>query len=77
MREALDSGGTVQLAGRFDTLVAAVDKAHELARPGGVVLLSPGCASFGMFANEFDRGEQFKAIVMAMIGDVANNREVA
>jgi len=68
VREALDSGGAVQLAGRFDTLVAAVDKAHELAKPGGAVLLSPGCASFGMFANEFDRGEQFKAIVMAMMG---------
>ncbi|MCK9360912.1 UDP-N-acetylmuramoyl-L-alanine--D-glutamate ligase [Patescibacteria group bacterium] len=32
---------------------------------GDVVLLSPGCASFGLFKNEFDRGEQFKKLVKA------------
>lgn len=37
----------------------AVEKARQLANPGDVVLLSPACASFGMFKNEFDRGEQF------------------
>lgn len=30
---------------------------------GDVVLLSPGAASFGLFKNEFDRGEQFKKLV--------------
>jgi len=33
------------------------------AQPGGAVLLSPGCASFGMFRNEFHRGEAFRQIV--------------
>lgn len=33
------------------------------ASRGDVVLLSPGAASFGLFKNEFDRGEQFKKLV--------------
>jgi UDP-N-acetylmuramoylalanine--D-glutamate ligase len=51
------------IAGRFNDLRAAVRAAQDIARPGDTVLLSPGCASFGMFANEFERGERFKAIV--------------
>jgi UDP-N-acetylmuramoylalanine--D-glutamate ligase len=43
-----------------------VHYAATLAAPGDVVLLSPGCASFGMFANEFDRGDQFNAIVWSL-----------
>jgi len=31
-----------------------------------VVLLSPGAASFGMFKNEFDRGEKFKKIINSL-----------
>jgi len=38
-------------------------KAAELAQPGGVVLLSPAAASFGLFKNYADRGEQFIAAV--------------
>ncbi len=34
-----------------------------LVKRGDVVLLSPGCASFGLFTNEFDRGEQFCKLV--------------
>ncbi len=37
----------------------AVKKASELAEKGDVVLLSPGAASFNLFKNEFDRGNQF------------------
>jgi UDP-N-acetylmuramoylalanine--D-glutamate ligase len=33
------------------------------ASKGDVVLLSPGCASFGQFKNEFDRGDQFNLLV--------------
>ena len=41
----------------------AVRKAAELAQSGDVVLLSPCCASFDLFKNYEDRGEQFKAAV--------------
>ena len=52
--------------GPFDSLAAAIEAALALARPGGAVLFSPGCASFGMFLNEFDRGARFKRIVTEM-----------
>lgn len=48
----------------FDRFDAAVMKAREEAQPGDIVLLSPGAASFGMFANEFQRGDKFREIVM-------------
>lgn len=37
----------------------AVEVARSVAEPGDVILLSPGAASFGIFTNEFDRGEKF------------------
>ena len=41
----------------------AVKKAASLVKKGGIVLLSPGCASFGLFKHEFDRGEKFNEAV--------------
>jgi len=38
----------------------AVKIANKQAKKGDIVLLSPGCASFGLFKHEFDRGEKFK-----------------
>ena len=52
------SGKTVQ---GCETMSAAVAAARNLAQRGDVVLLSPGCSSFDMFANYADRGERFKA----------------
>jgi UDP-N-acetylmuramoylalanine--D-glutamate ligase len=49
--------------GPFDSLDEAARTAVALAVSGSAVLFSPGCTSFGMFANEFDRGRQFKAAV--------------
>jgi UDP-N-acetylmuramoylalanine--D-glutamate ligase len=47
-------------------LETAVLSALEQADSGDVVLLSPGCASFGMFRNEFDRGDQFRRLVQEL-----------
>jgi UDP-N-acetylmuramoylalanine--D-glutamate ligase len=45
------------------TLKAAVERAFHTARPGDIVLLSPGCASFDEFANYKERGNYFKKMV--------------
>ena len=46
----------------------AVELAGGLARPGGVVLLSPAYKSFDMFKDYEDRGRRFKAAVQARFG---------
>lgn len=52
------------------TVVETMDKALEMARiaaeAGDVILLSPGAASFGLFANEFDRGNKFREAVNSL-----------
>jgi len=52
------AGGKVSLSGARN-MKDAVKEALAHAKKGDVVLLSPGCASFGAFKNEFDRGERF------------------
>jgi len=49
-----------------NTIKDAIREAGQLAGDGDVVLLSPACASFDLFKNYMDRGDQFKAIVMSL-----------
>ena len=51
------------LRGVFDTFDGAMDAAVALTRPEDTLLFSPGFTSFGMFLNEFDRGDKFIAYV--------------
>lgn len=51
---------------KVDTFEAAVNRAAADARPGDVVLLSPGCASYGMFNNFVERGRRFRQLVQAI-----------
>ena len=73
----LDGTATAALAasierhgGRVGATVAsmaeAVDRAACTASSEEVVLLAPGCASFGLFRDEFDRGQRFRDAVAAL-----------
>ncbi len=48
------------------SLKSAIEEACTIAQSGDVVLLSPACASFDLFKNYIDRGDQFRAAVMAI-----------
>ncbi len=50
----------------FETFDEAVLTAARLAEPGYAVLLSPACASWGMFKNYEERGDKFKEIVNSL-----------
>ncbi|HKP52156.1 MAG TPA: UDP-N-acetylmuramoyl-L-alanine--D-glutamate ligase [Chloroflexia bacterium] len=63
-RQLREAGANV--IGRYDDFEAAIRAAWRAAPDGGSVLLSPGTASFGMFNNEFHRGELFRAIVASL-----------
>lgn len=53
----------------LDSLLAAVQRAKNIAVAGDAVLLSPGCASFDMFTSYAHRGEVFKDAVLEIQGD--------
>ena len=55
-----------------DSMDAAVETGASLAEPGDVVLLSPACASFDMFANYQQRGDCFRAAVLRLSDEVVS-----
>lgn len=62
MAVALKKAG-MQVGPAVRSMSEAVTRAARAAKRGEAVLLSPGCASFGLFVNEFDRGDRFRAEV--------------
>jgi len=61
--KALLDSAAIKYQGPFDSPDTAVRAVLKTADSGDTVLLSPGCASFGMFLNEFDRGRKWKEAV--------------
>lgn len=60
-REAIEAGFTA--ISKCDTFEQAVSLCHDKAEKGDCVLLSPACASWGMFDNYEQRGDLFKKLV--------------
>ena len=56
-------GASKKIRGLYDEMKNVVHDLYTNSKEGEIVLLSPGCASFGMFVNEFDRGEQFREAI--------------
>jgi UDP-N-acetylmuramoylalanine--D-glutamate ligase len=54
---------------RAPSMAAAVAQAHHLARPGDAVLLAPGCASYDMYRDFEERGDDFVREVRRLEGD--------
>lgn len=61
IKKAINSQGRFdgQIIENLKTMEQIVKAAQKIARNGDVVLLSPACASFDMFKNYEDRGQQF------------------
>lgn len=64
IRTAIGEGVEYKTGAR--TMSQIVEQARSMARPGDVVVLSPAAASFDMFKNYKDRGDQFKSEVVSL-----------
>jgi UDP-N-acetylmuramoylalanine--D-glutamate ligase len=70
LHDQLVAQGHVSIHGPYGSMEDAVEQAAAISSPGAVVLLSPGTASFGMFRDEFHRGEMFRAAVAELQPEV-------
>jgi len=58
----------IEYEGPFGTFEETVHHSARDAGPGNSVLFSPGCASFELFLNEFDRNRTFYRLVAELVG---------
>ena len=66
IKQALDAAGFSANSQGPDKMTDIVATAQTQAQSGDVVLLSTACASFGLFKDYKDRGDQFKQAVLAL-----------
>lgn len=70
--QLLDLNSEILVLEGAKNMQAIVLAASKLAQPDDVVLLSPACASFGMFKDYKDRGNQFKKEVLVLKQNESN-----
>jgi UDP-N-acetylmuramoylalanine--D-glutamate ligase len=72
IKQALQTVGYSHVLDGGKDMTSIVNVAANQAQPGDVVLLSTACASFGLFNDYKDRGQQFRAVVTALASPVAD-----
>ena len=63
MEKLLRTAGYECIVSEVNTLAEAVKTAYKLSKPNDIVLLSPACASWDMYKNFEERGNEFKDLV--------------
>jgi len=62
-----DAFGDLLRVHEAESFADAIARAYEIAKPSGVVLLAPACASFDMFRDYAERGRRFKDEVARIV----------
>ncbi len=76
-KKLMDHYGKEVRAISTSKLKKAIREAYDMAEPGDIVLLSPACASFDLFKNYEDRGDQFRAEVLELRDKVESKNKTS